>query len=132
MILLDTHVLIWLRSGSRRLGTKARGAIDRYCQLGEVCVSAISFWEIAMLEHKGRLELAQVIDDWHREALQQGLSEIPVSGQIGIRAAGLSDLPSDPADRIIVATALSGYQLITADQEILDWSGSLNRLDART
>ena len=132
MILLDTHVLVWLRLESDRLGPKSRQLIDQYWQTEQVCVSAISFWEIAMLTKKGRLKLSQDIGAWHDEALGQGLDEIPVSSQIGIRAGGLDGLPGDPADRIIVATALGGYRLITADQRILDWQGSLNRLNAKT
>ena len=132
MILLDTHVLVWLRLGSDRLGPKSRQLIDKCWQAGQVGVSAISFWEIAMLVKKGRMKLAQDLDAWHGEALDQGLDEIPISGQIGIRAIGLNGLPGDPADRIIVATALDGYRLVTADQSILGWAGPLNRLDAET
>ena len=84
-----------------------------------------------MLEHKGRLKLVQDVGAWHEEVISQGIDEIPVSGRIGIRAANLVDLSGDPADRIIVATALDGYQLITADQNILKWPGSLSRLDAK-
>ena len=56
--------------------------------------------------------------------------EIPMDGKIGIRAASLDDFHGDPADRLIVATALAGHRLTTADQRILDWSGKLNRLRA--
>ena len=132
MILLDTHSLIWLRSGDRKLGPKTRQTIDKRRLLGQANVSAISFWEVAMLERKGRLELTQNIEAWRRDVLRQGLVEIPVNGQVGIRAANLVGLSGDPADRIIVATALDGYQLITADREILEWKGSLIKLDART
>ena len=51
-------------------------------------------------------------------------------GEIGIRANELPDFHPDPADRIIVATAMNGHQLVTADRRILDWSGNLRRLDA--
>ena len=134
MTLLDTHVLIWLRLDSPELGKKARRAIDRDWQTGQIYVSAITFWEIAMLKYKGRLEFirGQNVDAWHGEVLRQGLKEVPVTGQIGIKAAGLTDLPGDPADRIIAATAADGYQLITADKALLDWSDPLRRLDAKT
>ena len=132
MILLDTHTLIWLRLGSKQLGPKACRLIDKHWQLGQAYVSAISFWEVAMLEHKGRLKLSQDISAWYGEVLGQGLEEVLVSGQIGIRAASLTDLPGEPADRIIVATALDGYQLITADRKILEWVSPLSRFDART
>ena len=57
--------------------------------------------------------------------MEQGLIEIPVDGEIGIRANALQDFHPDPADRIIVATALNGRRLVTADERILDWSGDL-------
>ena len=63
--------------------------------------------------------------------LEAGLKEMPVDGQIGIRANNLPNFHPDPADRIIVATALQGHRLVTADELILRWNGSLDLLDAR-
>ena len=77
------------------------------------------------------MTLLRDIGSWRRELLGQGLIEIPVDGDIGIRANTLSDFHADPADRIIVATALYGHRLVTADERILAWGGSLARLDAR-
>ena len=56
---------------------------------------------------------------------------IPVDGDIGIRASALADFHADPADRIIVASALRGHRLVTADERILAWAGYVDRLDAR-
>ncbi len=67
---------------------------------------------------------------WRQEQLSQGVIEVPVDGDIGIRAAHLRGLQSDPADRIIVATALDGHRPATADRRILEWPGPLNRLPA--
>ena len=83
-----------------------------------------------MRVHSGRLDLLVDPEALRRDLLTQGLVEIPVSGLIGVRAGLLSGLRGDPADRLIVATALEGYQLLTADRLILDWPGKLNRLDA--
>lgn len=94
-------------------------------------MSAISFWEIGMLQAKGRIVYPEDVSVWRREQLSQGLIEIPVDGEIGIRANTLADFHADPADRIIVATALEGHDLITADERILGWPGTLSRLDAR-
>ena len=62
--------------------------------------------------------------------LNEGLVEVPVDGEIATRAGSLHDMHGDPADRMIVATALAGHQLVTTDRRILVWSGRLNRLDA--
>ena len=130
MMLLDTHVLVWLRVGEQRLGTRARREIDRAWRADEVCVSSISFWEIAMLQQRGRIALRSEVEAWRRELLREGIIEIPIDGQIGIRAVGLVDFHSDPADRLIVATALDGHRIVTGDKRILGWSGRLDRLAA--
>lgn len=132
VILLDTHVLLWYREGSQRLGSRALEALDSASINREAAISAITFWELGMLVEKGRVSLPSDVGTWRRLNLRQGLTEIPVDGEIGARGAALSGLPGDPADRIIVATAMEGHRLVTADRGILDWSGPLPRLDART
>ena len=119
-----------MRRGDGRLGSVARREIERAWQSDELAVSAISFWEVTMLVDKRRIRLSDDVHTWRREHLEQGVVEIPVDGDIGIRAAGLIDFHADPADRLIVATALAGHRLVTSDRRILGWSGSLNRLDA--
>ena len=83
-----------------------------------------------MLKDKGRINFPEGLGLWRREQLGQGLIEIPVDGEIGIRANELPDFHADPADRLIVATALGGHQLVTADRQLLSWPGPLSRLDA--
>ena len=130
MILLDTHAALWLRAGDAKLGPVARAEIERAWQAAEVAMSAMSFWEMAMLREKGRIEYPDDVSRWRLEQLRQGLIEISVDGEIGIRANELLNFHADPADRIIVATAMNGHQLVTADRRILDWSGQLRRVDA--
>ena len=130
MTLLDTQVLVWLLFDDRRLGRRTRRVIDNSWTASEAAVSAITFWEVAMLHNKGRMALLTDIGSWRISLLEEGLVEIPVDGEIAIRAAGLGGFHPDPADRLIVATALAGHQLVTADQRILDWPGHLGRLDA--
>lgn len=131
MILLDTHVLLWLDSGSDRIGPKSREVADRALASDVLAVSAITFWEVAMLAQRGRIRLDPSPASWRRELLAAGLVEITVDGAVGLAAAGLEDLHGDPADRMIVATAeLHGATLLTADQRLLSWSGRLARLDA--
>ena len=131
MILLDTHVLVWLRLGERLLGTESQTLINEAWRADSLYVSAISFWEVELLKRKQRIRFPDDVTRWRGELLAQGVNEISVDGAIGIRAAGLQDFHADPADRVIVATALDEHQLVTADQSILDWSGALDRLDAR-
>jgi len=131
LILLDTHALIWLDQDDPSLGAEARKRTDLALQQGRLAVSAISFWETAMLVTKGRVTMALPTSAWRRDLLGLGLLEIPIDGDIGIAAAQL-DLHGDPADRLIVATAqIKGAVLLTADQPLLQWDNALERFDAR-
>ena len=131
LIILDTHVLIWLDEGNNRLGKITKNEIDAALAKNELAVSAISFREVAMLVQKRRIELSADIDVWRKELLGFGLKEIPVSGSIGIMASQLTNFHGDPADRIIMATALktSGL-LLTADKKIIGWGPGLHCKDA--
>jgi PIN domain nuclease of toxin-antitoxin system len=130
---LDTNALLWLAEGDRRLGRNARRIADRALAADQLAVSAITFWEISTLQHKGRLRLDRPVEVWRGGLLAKGVLEIPTTGEIGIAAATFTDVLSDPADRIIVATALrEGALLLTSDERILDWEGALRRHDART
>ena len=108
----------------------SRDACHRALHDGEAAVSAISFWEIGMHVRKRRLDLLIDPEAWRRGLLDEGLIEIQVAGDIASRAGLLAKIHGDPADRIIVATALEGHRLMTADRQILDWSGPLNCLNA--
>ena len=130
MILLDTHVIIWLRSDNRRLGLQTRREVEHALQENNAAASAISFWEVGMLIRKGRLDLRLDVGAWRQDLLDQGLVEIPVDGRIAARAGLLPNMHGDPADRLVVATALEDHQLVTADRRILEWPGPLRRLDA--
>lgn len=130
VMLLDTHVLVWLDEGSDKLGKQARHAIERAFEEDALAVCAISFWELAMLQQRGRIELPP-LGPWHEELLGMGLREVAVDGKIGLAAAGLQGFHSDPADRLIAATAITrDATLVTADARILDWHAGLVRIDA--
>ena len=86
-----------------------------------------------MLIQKNRVDIEQDMSEWRDTVLDMGAREIALSGDIGILSTKLDGLPADPADRIIVATALAREAtLVTADARILDWRGTLDRHDART
>ncbi len=134
MLLLDTHVLLWSRLQPELLDAQVRRIIDQSWAGRNAAVSAITFWEVALLLKKRRLDLLQSMSDagvWRQDLLSTGLTEIPVDGAIGVLSVNLAYPDSDPADRIIIATALHGsHQLATSDRDILDWPGPLNRIPA--
>jgi PIN domain nuclease of toxin-antitoxin system len=82
----------------------------------------ISVWEVGRLVAKGRLEVQPDVAAWIRQNLQAPMDLQPLTPDIALRSSTLPDFHGDPADRILVATALhTGQALVTADQRILDW-----------
>lgn len=121
MILLDTHVLLWWTDKAKELSSRARMAIEKERVNGELAISAISVWEVCMLALSGDLILRVDIDTWLSDMMAVPfLRVISVDANIAKTAVFLPTLPhKDPADRIIVATALRlGVPLVTGDQKI--------------
>lgn len=122
MIVLDTHALVWWANDDGRLAPTAKSTIEKaLAGNGQVLVSAISAWELAMLVQRGRIALAMDLDEWLR-AIQSidGVSVVPVTAQVAVQAVNLpGQFHQDPADRMIVALARElNAQLITADERI--------------
>ena len=119
MILLDTHAWIWWVDDPSQLSQRARNAIDAAAVDNGIHISSISAWEVALLVSKGRLQLTMSVDDWiaHTEALPF-VTFVPVSNRIAIKSVSLPIHP-DPADRMIIATAMSlGVTIVTQDSKI--------------
>jgi PIN domain nuclease of toxin-antitoxin system len=124
-LLLDTHCWIWLQDGLRdRFTREARRAIDEAIVKQQLLVSVISAWEVALLQSKGRIELSIDCEAWVNLALSTpGLSIAPLTPAIAVRSTRLpGDFHVDPADRILVATAIvEGACLLTKDRRILEY-----------
>ncbi len=130
MILLDTHAAVWFLTDSG-LGRRSQAIADRALVDDELAVSAVSFWEIAMLLAKRRLRSLDSAAQSRKRALDAGVKEVPLTGDIAIIAGNLEGLHGDPADRFILATAMAHDAiLLTADQPLLDWRGKLRRQNA--
>jgi PIN domain nuclease of toxin-antitoxin system len=118
VIVLDTATWIWRASDPKRLTTSARRAID---EAERALVSAISVWEVAMLVAKRRIQLDRPVEQWVDIALAlPGIQLAPLEPAIAVRSAKLpGEFHPDPADRIIVATALeNAVPIITPDDRI--------------
>lgn len=125
MMLLDTHVLIWLAEGNAELKPAARRRIEEAAVQSGLAVSAISFWEVAMLSDRGRISLSLPLTEWRRKVLAQDcISEVPVTGDVSIESVLLpGTLHPDPADRFLVATSrLQGWPLATRDKRLLAYA----------
>lgn len=122
MILLDTHVLIWGVNGDRHLlSAPAAAAIEAEAQRGEIALSSITAWEIAMLVARGRLALSMEATQWLAAIEDADVAKfVPVDRDIAVIAAELpGEFHKDPVDRIIVATARKlGVAIVTADEKI--------------
>jgi PIN domain nuclease of toxin-antitoxin system len=120
VIVVDTHVVVWLAFDQHQLSQKARVAIDdaRKNAAG-LAISDITLLELATLASKGRIHLDISLESFLQE-VESRFVVLPMSGKVCARAAGLpATYPKDPADRIIGATALvSGLLLLTADRQI--------------
>ena len=118
MIVLDTHAWVWWTGNPEQLSPRARDACERAMADRGLYISSISVWEVALLARQQRLRLTIDAEDWVRKAEALPFFHfIPVDNNIALRSVALPEsLPRDPADRIIVATALTlGAALVTKD-----------------
>jgi PIN domain nuclease of toxin-antitoxin system len=119
MILLDTHVLVWLQREPRKLSKAAESAIRRAQARDELAISAATLVELARLISHGRIKSTGTIESTIRQFVA-GVELMPVSVEVATLTAHFpSDFPADPMDRIIAATAgAGGIPLVTADERI--------------
>ncbi len=119
MILLDTHVLVWMVAESKRLSRPATAAIRAAQESGGVAISAITLWELASLIARGRIHAYGTVDASVR-LLIEGVSVKPITPEIAALTTQFpKEYPRDPADRLIGATARAeGMFLITRDENI--------------
>lgn len=115
-LLVDTHALQWWSAEPDRLGTAALEALE---EAGEVAVAAITWYELAWLARYGRISVSLPIDTWLADLARQ-VRTAALSPAIAATAAALPpSFPSDPADRLIYATAIEhGWHLVTKDSRL--------------
>lgn len=136
-LLVDTHVWFWaMEDMPGKLSSDTLDEVNAAARDGRLLVSAMTVWEVAMLEGRGRIQLSHPLADWVREALNTpGLRLLELTPEIAIESTRLPGAPhGDPADRILMASArVTGARLATCDTAILTYArtGCLNVLDAR-
>jgi PIN domain nuclease of toxin-antitoxin system len=124
MILLDTHTWIWFLSDPEMLSEQGKKAIAEAAAAKTVHVSSISVWEVALLVQKQRLDLSISLDDWlSRAQTLPFCAFIPVDNDIAVRSVRLpAPIHTDPADRMIIATAMKlNATIVTKDEKILGY-----------
>jgi PIN domain nuclease of toxin-antitoxin system len=120
VILVDTHVVVWLAFDPHEISRKAKQAIEGARENGDgLAISDITLLELATLVSQGRIRLDISVESFLQE-VESRFVVLPMNSRVCARAITLpGTYPQDPADRIIGATALiEGLPLLTADREI--------------
>ena len=120
MILVDTHIVLWLALEPERISKKVQAVIDEARGNGAgLAISAMTLVEIATLFGNRRFQLAISIESFLHE-VERKFVVLPINARVCARMLSLpAGYPKDPADRVIGATALvEGMSLVTADREI--------------
>ncbi|MBL7203631.1 MAG: type II toxin-antitoxin system VapC family toxin [Desulfobacteraceae bacterium] len=124
MIVLDTHVWVWFISNPELLSKAAKKAINVSMEQKAIFISSISAWELALLAAKKRLKLTIDVTDWITKSERLPfLQFIPVDNSVAVKSVNLPQpLHKDPADRIIIATAITiAAPVVTKDEKLLDY-----------
>lgn len=122
MILVDTHVVLWLSMAPDKISTRAAAAIRRAREGAEgVAVSSITLLEFTLLAGRNRIRLNSGLESYLQD-IESRFTALPITSRICAAVLSLpATFPKDPADRVITATALSeGLLLVTADEQIRD------------
>jgi PIN domain nuclease of toxin-antitoxin system len=119
VILLDTHVVVWLASAPGKLSRAARDAIREASREGGTAIAAITLWELAWLMTNGRLDISGTVEAFVEEIAARTAVR-PITAKVAVLANQFpSSYPADPCDRLIGATALAeGMALVTKDRNI--------------
>ena len=125
-VLLDTHIALWLDSGSDKLRRPTLDLIENcWRDGGTIYLSAVSAWEIALLVDGDRISLDLPVDAWVQRFISRpGIKAAPLDVRAASRAYRIPGLEHrDPADRLLIATAIElGCPLITYDDRISRFS----------
>ena len=118
-LLLDTCTLLWLVTHERPLGPRTRAEIEN----GDVYLSAVSSWEIAIKFTKGQLRLSQPPDQLVPAArARYGLTALPIDEESTLHVVKLPPLHGDPFDRMLVSQAIvHGLTIVTSDPLITQY-----------
>lgn len=118
-LLLDTHIWIWSALEPTRLSRRVARAIDNI--ENQLWLSPISVWELVMLSQKGRVQLNEDAVVWARRTMEQlNLNEAPLTFEVALETSTLVLAHSDPADRLIAASAkVFDLTLVTADEKLI-------------
>lgn len=123
-LLLDTHLLLWAAEGGKRIPGKLRKLISN--EDHALFFSVASLWEIAIKANLGRPDFTLDASVFRRLLIDNGYTELAISGSHVIGAGSLPPLHRDPFDRLLVAQAISeGFTLLTSDSAFEGYPGNI-------
>jgi PIN domain nuclease of toxin-antitoxin system len=118
MFLTDTHPLIWYSTNKHtQLSRKVLNTFQKAEKAETVIyISAVTFWEVALLENLGKIKLNERFDRWAENLLSKnGFEIVPLEPSIISRSVGFN-FNDDSFDKVIVASAIElEVPLITKD-----------------
>ncbi len=123
--LFDTHSLVFW-DNKEAVSEDYIKFFDKQDQKDNIYVSSISFWEIALLVKKGRIEIKD-IQAWKNELLSNtNIRLIDPSATELINSTLLPDHHKDPFDRVLITQANNkNLLLVTKDQAIKEYDVSV-------
>ena len=127
-LLLDTHIWLWMHLEPEKLVPNVRAALkDLQHQLW---LSPVSVWELSLLVEKGFMTLSESVNSWVSNSQKQaGLREASFTISVAERLDATRHMHRDPADRLLVATAIAyGLTLVTGDRRLCQPIQGLNVL----
>jgi len=126
-LLLDTHVLLWAAGAPERLASDIRALLDD--PDNQPIFSAASLWEIAIKKSLGRGDFIVDARALRHGLLDNGYSELAVSGEHAVAVDALPPIHKDPFDRILVAQAIvESITLLTADAIVAQYPGPVRMI----
>jgi PIN domain nuclease of toxin-antitoxin system len=127
ILLVDTHLLLWAASGSRKLSMKARRVLQ--APDTELWFSAASLWEIVIKHGLGREDFHVEPRRLRRALLDNGWRELGISSEHAVATLDLPAIHKDPFDRMLLAQAhVEGIALVTSDEIVAQYPGLVRKL----
>ena len=125
-LLLDTHTWVWLVTGESKISKTEFVTLVKKGDNVNLHLSAISLWEISMLVSKERLKLSMNTTEWLKTYLKKSNTQItPINPDITVISTELKGFHGDPADRLILASAIHlNARIVTHDKLILSYCKS--------
>jgi PIN domain nuclease of toxin-antitoxin system len=119
VILLDTHLVIWMASDPKQLSRNASDAIRKARVEGGIAISAMTLWELAWLMTNRRLDISGTAEAFLEEIATRVIV-LPITPKIAVLASQFpASYPGDPCDRLIGATAMAeGVAVVTKDRNM--------------